>query len=92
MKFSDAMKALENSEVVKRPGKRSYYAARSGRFRRWILFESGRAVEITATFVRQDVEADDWAIVANPPTAIADALASSDDAKASERSESNERF
>lgn len=92
MKFSDAMKALEDGEVVKRPGKRSYYAAPDGRFRRWVLFESGNAVEITATFVRQDVEADDWAIVANPPTAIVDALASSDDAKASERSANDERF
>ena len=92
MKFSDAMKALEGGEVVKRPGKRSYYAARSGRFRRWALFESGNAVEISATFVRQDVEADDWAIVANPPTAIADARASSDDAQTNGRSENDERF
>lgn len=92
MKFSDAMKVLESGEVVKRPGKRSYYATRSGRFRRWVLFESGNAVEISATFVRQDVEADDWAIVANPPSAIADALASSDDAKANERSANDERF
>jgi len=90
MKFSDAMKALENGEVVKRPGKRSYYAARSGRFRRWILFEPGNAVEISATFVRQDVEADDWAIVANPPTAIADALASGAGAKENERSKNDE--
>lgn len=93
MKFSDAMKALESGEIVKRPGKRSYYAARSGRLRRWTLFEPPENfVEITPLFVRQDVEADDWAIVANPPTAIVDALASSDDAKASERSENDVRF
>ena len=92
MKFSDAMKALESGEVVKRPGKRSYYAAPGGRFRRWILFESGNAVEISATLVRQDVEADDWALVANPPKSIADALASSDAAKGSERNKNDERF
>ena len=91
MKFSDAMKALENGAIVKRPGKQSYYAAPGGRFQRWTLFEPGNAVEISATFVRQDVEADDWAIVANPPTAIADALASGAGAKENER-RNDERF
>lgn len=83
MKFSEAMKALEDGEVVKRVSEVDFYAKRGGRAFAWSLYETlgndkPKAFELCATLVcfdRNDADADDWVIVANPPNAIAEAIA-----------------
>ena len=61
MKFSDAMKALEEGETVERVGKPYRYALRDGKFERWVR---GTPYGAAPVIPGSDVVGD-WEIVAD---------------------------
>lgn len=61
MKFSDAMKALEAGETVKRVGKPYRYALRGGKLARWV---PGSPYDSPPFIPGSDVVGD-WGIVAD---------------------------
>ena len=76
MKFSDAMKAMEAGEVVRIKGSVSYFVKPGGLAERWsVIFEDGTPSLGTGFFYSDEVESDDWEIVANPPKQLAERAA-----------------
>ena len=76
MKFSDAMKAMEAGEVVRIKGRVSYFVKPGGLAERWsVIFEDGTPSLGTGFFYSDEVESDDWEIVANPPKQLAERAA-----------------
>lgn len=76
MKFSDAMKAMEAGEVVRIKGCVSYFVKPGGLAERWsVVFEDGTPSLGTGFFYSDEVESDDWEIVANPPKQLAERAA-----------------
>ncbi|MBQ7110202.1 MAG: hypothetical protein IJO06_03180 [Thermoguttaceae bacterium] len=76
MKFFDAMKAMEAGEVVRIKGSVSYFVKPSGLVERWsVVFEDGTPSLDTGFFYSNEVESDDWEIVANPPKQLAERAA-----------------
>ena len=76
MKFSDAMKAMEAGEVVRIKGRASYFLKPGGLAERWsVVFEDGTPSLATGFFYSDEVESDDWEIVANPPKQLAERAA-----------------
>ena len=76
MKFSDAMKAMEAGEVVRIKGRASYFVKPGGLAERWsVVFEDGTPSLATGFFYSDEVESDDWEIVANPPKQLTERAA-----------------
>ena len=76
MKFSDAMKAMEAGEVVRIKGYVTYFVKPGGLAERWsVIFEDGTPRLDTGFFYSNEVESDDWEIVANPPKQLAERAA-----------------
>ena len=76
MKFSDAMKAMEAGEVVRIKGRASYFVKPGGLVERWsVVFGNGTPSLVAGLFYSDEVESDDWEIVANPPKQLAERAA-----------------
>ena len=76
MNFFDAMKAMEAGEVVRIKGNVSYFVKPSGLAERWsVIFEDGTPSLGTGFFYSNEVESDDWEIVANPPKQLVERVA-----------------
>ena len=76
MKFSDAMKAMEAGEVVRIKGHASYFVKPGSLAERWsVVFEDGTPSLATGFFYSDEVESDDWEVVANPPKQLAERAA-----------------
>ena len=76
MKFFDAMKAMEAGEVVRIKGGVSYFVKPNGLVERWsVVFEGGTPSLATGFFYSDEVESDDWEVVANPPKQLAERAA-----------------
>ena len=76
MNFFDAVKAMEAGEVVRIKGCVSYFVKPSGLAERWrVVLENGTPTLATGFFYSDEVESDDWEIVANPPKQLAERAA-----------------
>ena len=76
MKFFDAMKAMEAGEVVRIKGGVSYFVKPNGLVERWsVVFEDGTPSLAAGFFYSNEVESDDWEVVANPPKQLVERAA-----------------
>ena len=70
------MKAMEAGEVVRIKGRASYFVKPGSLAERWsVVFEGGTPSLATGFFYSDEVESDDWEVVANPPKQLAERAA-----------------